>query len=541
MASILPHSGVLGKRLAKHLLRRCTFNITKARIDDFATKQVHEAVDELFTFPALFRDEPKDPVTENYFNVQGGSTPNSTGNQRDNIRAWWVSEALHDTSIRHKMMLFLHQNFVVNKGDSGNPQDYFDYFSLLRFYAKGSYKELATKMTYSNSMLDYLDGHSNSKNSPNENYSREFFELFTIGKGEQVAAGDYTTYTEFDIVVAAKLLTGWRKSSRPVPADPTYADADTGINLGYAYFLNHNTEDKTFSHAFANQTITGAVNIPDMGRELDDFVNMVFDKDATAMNICRKLYRFFVKPNITAEVETDIITPMANTLKVNDYVIEPALKQLLNSLHFYDLDDSDNQDETIGGMLKSPLDYLLPIISFFEFPYPEPETDLNEYYNKTFNDLIIDYLCTNGDMRLFNPDSVAGYPAYYQEPGYDKNWITSGSIATRYSIPDLMLEGDLGFDIKYDVVDFIKNSGVISNPFQAHIIVDELGDYLFPEGLSAERREYFLNGVFLDGIPAYDWTSDWADFITTGMDNAVRPPLENLFRNLLFSQEFQCM
>ena len=32
MASLDPYLGVLGSRLAKHLLRRATFNITQARI-----------------------------------------------------------------------------------------------------------------------------------------------------------------------------------------------------------------------------------------------------------------------------------------------------------------------------------------------------------------------------------------------------------------------------------------------------------------------------------------------------------------------------
>ena len=34
-------------------------------------------------------------------------------------------------------------------------------------------------------MLDYLDNTKNNKNNPNENYSREYLELFTILKGAQ--------------------------------------------------------------------------------------------------------------------------------------------------------------------------------------------------------------------------------------------------------------------------------------------------------------------------------------------------------------------
>ena len=55
-------------------------------------------------------------------------------------------------------------------------------------------------------MLYYLDNTENNKNNPNENYAREFLELFTIGKGEQVSDGDYTNYTEHDIQQAARVF-----------------------------------------------------------------------------------------------------------------------------------------------------------------------------------------------------------------------------------------------------------------------------------------------------------------------------------------------
>ena len=57
-------------------------------------------------------------------------------------------------------------------------------------------------------MLIYLNNTSNTKSAPNENYAREFLELFTIGKGPQIEAGNYTTFTEVDVVQAARVLTG---------------------------------------------------------------------------------------------------------------------------------------------------------------------------------------------------------------------------------------------------------------------------------------------------------------------------------------------
>lgn len=49
-------------------------------------------------------------------------------------------------------------------------------------------------------MLRFLDNNLNRKNSPNENYARELLELFSIGKGPQIGPGNYTNYTEIDIL-----------------------------------------------------------------------------------------------------------------------------------------------------------------------------------------------------------------------------------------------------------------------------------------------------------------------------------------------------
>ena len=77
--------------------------------------------------------------------------------------------------------------FTLSKDDgSGKSAHFFDYLNLLQFYSDKSVKDLARKITFDNSMLYYLDNSENNKNNPNENYAREFLELFTIGKGEQV-------------------------------------------------------------------------------------------------------------------------------------------------------------------------------------------------------------------------------------------------------------------------------------------------------------------------------------------------------------------
>ena len=46
-----------------------------------------------------------------------------------------------------------------------------------------NFKELSVKISIDNAMLGLLDGNLNVKGSPNENYAREFHELYSIGRG----------------------------------------------------------------------------------------------------------------------------------------------------------------------------------------------------------------------------------------------------------------------------------------------------------------------------------------------------------------------
>ncbi|MFI9644266.1 DUF1800 family protein, partial [Micromonospora sp. NPDC051925] len=62
------------------------------------------------------------------------------------------------------------------------------------------FRELAHRMIVDPALVHWLDGQLNSREAPNENLAREFFELFTLGLGQ---------YTESDVHQAGRALTGW--------------------------------------------------------------------------------------------------------------------------------------------------------------------------------------------------------------------------------------------------------------------------------------------------------------------------------------------
>ena len=58
MASLAPYEGNLGHRLAKHLLRRATFNISKERIEEFSNYTVDQAISQLLSPSEKYLNQP---------------------------------------------------------------------------------------------------------------------------------------------------------------------------------------------------------------------------------------------------------------------------------------------------------------------------------------------------------------------------------------------------------------------------------------------------------------------------------------------------
>ena len=548
MASLTPNKNALGTVFARHLLRRTSFVYSKTLIDQFSVLTPSQALDLLLVNEAPILSLPYDPsptdAPDGYW-TESTNTPSSFNGQtrkRSIVAGWWWFNAINSPTLKYKICHFLSTRFTVEKSLCGASTYFYDHIRLLLFYAaNGNYKELAKKVTLDNSILIYLNNTSNTKSAPNENYAREFLELFTIGKGPQIAAGNYSNYTEADIVQAARILTGFR-----VKSDRSVIDAITGIPKGYNVFSSHDsTSAKLFSSAFGNTSIASATDANSMDTELNAFVEMVFKQHATAKNICRKMYIYFVKSTITAEVETDIITPLATDLYNNGYNILPVLRRLLTSQHFYDLDDSNATDETIGGILKSPLQQVSEMVTYLKATIPDPTTNSYEFYINFWNNFVHNTFLTGANMTLFDPDNVAGHLAYYQAPDFDKAWISSSTLIAKYRVGESLLDGynrisgNSSIKAKINISEVIKSGNFISNASDAFTLTSELCNDLFAQVPDSDRINYFMNSFLLQGLADNYWTSAWDSYLSDGKNSVVEPRLKLLVTKILSAPESQ--
>lgn len=546
MASLSPFTGVLGLRKAKHLLRRSSFSYNKSDLDLFALKTPQEALSILTQSITDALDYPYDPQpvsspdghwTES---IELPNTFSGQGRKRIYTVAWWWYNAHNIAHLKYKLTFFLHTTFTVSKAEAtGTSTHFYDHLKLLDYYCMGNLKTLAKKITFDNAMLKYLDNTNNNNNNPNENYAREFLELFTIGKGPQIAPGDYTNYTESDVQEAARVFSG-------IKYDYTRSilDTDTGLPVGKVKVNKHDTGNKPFSSAMGNHVIIGQNTEAGIKNELDLFVNMVFNQTETAKSYCRKLYRFFVKSEWGTDVETDIIHPLSLDLISNGFEILPIVEKLLASQHFYDEDDSNNTDHIIGSIVKSPLQQLAEVCTFFDLELPDPNTESLFYYNSFFKTFVHNSFLSSAGLDFFAPDSVAGYPAYFQSPDYDRNWFVSNTIISRYKLMTSLITGrdkiitNANIRTSLNLLDFIENK--MTNASNSNVLVTDLINYLFPESVDSTRITYFED-LLLDGYASYYWTNSWNNYLTTNDDSIVKERIEALVTALVNAPEFQLM
>lgn len=540
--SIAPYTQVLGLRKAKHLLRRATFNYSKSTLDLLAGMNAPDAISLLTSNDDYTLTEPYDYQNGGYW-TSSSELPGSFSAQnkkRSYVCAWWWFNAVNQLSIKSKLSYFLFTSFTVGNNSTASASTYyFDYLRLMDFYALGNIKTLAKKISLDNAMLEYLNNTDNKANNPNENYAREFLELFTILKGPQIDVGNYTNYTEEDVQQAARVLTGFRKKT-----DRSVIDPDTNLPKGYNDVGRHDTDNKIFSEAFNNTEIIGQSTEEGMDQELDDFVEMIFNQEETARAYCRKLYRFFVKSEWDAEVESEIIEPLAQQLMADGYDLVPTVQTLLSSNHFFDQLDNNEADEIVGSIVKSPLQLINEVMSFFEVPIPDPTEYAEEFYGKFFRKFVHDSFCGSSGMNFFNPDTVAGFPAHYQEPDYDRHWFTSSTIIARYKLIESLIAGknkifpNANIMTQLDTVAFVASH--IQSPDDINALITELTDYLYPESVQVERLEYFKD-VALEGYEDYYWTEAWNTYIDNGDVVIVRTRLNTLFTAIINASEFQLM
>ena len=298
------------------------------------------------------------PVVNKFFY---GLRSNAVETQR--LATWWGERMLlSQRPLEEKMTLFWHGHFATGNNKVRDARMVYQQNEMLRTHATGNFKELLLRILRDPAMLVYLDNGENVKGHPNENFGRELLELFTLGVGN---------YTEQDIREGSRAFTGWTNNVLEFKFESAQHDFDAKTFLGQ----------------------TGPF-------DGEDIIEIILQQPAAAEFVVSKLYRFFVREEISEGVRSDL----AATFRDRGYEIKPVLKRIFLSRDFY-------SSESYATQIKAPVH--LVVSTYKKLGLEELPTipDFNR-------------LTANLGQTLFNPPNVAGWAG-------GRTWVTPATLLQR--------------------------------------------------------------------------------------------------------------
>jgi uncharacterized protein (DUF1800 family) len=330
-------------RKVAHLHRRAGFGATWAELQRDLKDGPEASVERLLKPRSMTTDEKQvlDSLRQGVLE----------SNDADRLKAWWLYRILYDPdTLREKLTLFWHGHFATSNRKVGSIAQMLGQNELLRRHALGQFSELLTGIISDPAMLVWLDGAGSKKEKSNENFGREFLELFTLGIGH---------YAELDIREAARAFTGWSVEG----------------NKGKFSEKDYDSGDKTFLKK------TGAWKSADI-------VRITLEQPACAEFLCRKLYRFFISE--TDDPKPELVRPLAEELGGHRYEVGCVVAVILRSRHFY-------EKSVCRQRVKSPVEHSAGLLRTSEVPRVDVRL------------LAFALACDRQAQELFYPPTVKGW------------------------------------------------------------------------------------------------------------------------------------
>jgi uncharacterized protein (DUF1800 family) len=394
------------ERQLEHLLRRAGFGARPDELDLYGQMSADEIVDSLVEFQSLNDDVDSKIGKPGYVGTttRGVFSPNS--NITDARQRWLFRMVHSDRPLQEKMTLFWHNHFATGytkiagalgatEGTrymaakaSEDPGRVRGQIELFRDMALGNFRDLLVAVAKDAAMLVWLDGRTNTKAKPQENFAREIMELFTMGVGN---------YTEPDVYAGARVFSGWNLQ-RPGLA------TDGSQHQEFIYLpAQHDTASKTFSFAIypdGNKTIP-ARGQNDGLQDGIDFINALAANPNTGRYLAAKLFRFFVSE--FREPDRSFIDRIAGVYLNSKYDMKIVMREVFLSPEFWD-------PRSYWARYSWPVELVirsLKDVGWAGFSVDSALTPL-----------------ANMGQTLFDPPDVSGWDA-------GQSWFSSGAMLAR--------------------------------------------------------------------------------------------------------------
>lgn len=235
-------------------------------------------------------------------------------NDIQRVRAYRVWLALHgEDPLRQRMSYFWHDHFATSNQKVKDPRAMACQMQTLDELGLGSFDDFLAAMCKDPALLRWLDNDVNTDKHANENFARELFELFTLGRGH---------YTEQDIQESARCFTGWH------------------VRRGRFKYNGH-------LHDRGDKTLFGETGAFDGG----DVLRLTLPRAESAEFLADKWLRWFVCP----EPEPSEVDALAAVYIRNERRVLPTITTMLRSRLFF-------SQRAWRSKVKSPADFVIGMV-----------------------------------------------------------------------------------------------------------------------------------------------------------------------------------
>jgi uncharacterized protein (DUF1800 family) len=292
-------AGLATRDEVARLLGRAAFGATEQDLAEWVGRPYEQLVDHLLDVPPPGRRPPAQDEADRSVRTDGERV---TGDPQG--AAYWWLERMRTAQypLEERMTLLWHGHFATAIRESApDVGSVMAQNATMRTHALGNFSALAAAMTVDPAMLMWLNGADSMAGKPNENYAREFLELFTLGTRPQV-------YDETDVREAARMLTGW--TTDPVTRSVRFDNQ------------RHDKGDKrVLGRTFSN---TGRT-------EYLDLVGHVLSSDTALVHIARTLVRELA---YIPAADDPLVAQVAHVLRAAEWELRPALRTIFLSEPF---------------------------------------------------------------------------------------------------------------------------------------------------------------------------------------------------------------
>lgn len=391
----------------------------------------------------------------------------------NHLRNWYLRMIFSKKQLQEKMTLIWHEHFATSNEKVGSGGLMHMQEQFLRSNALGSFRNLLIGIAKDQAMLIWLDNDYNDGNAfdddgnripPNENFAREFMQLFSLGTARLNIDGTPMTdgqgiplpaYTENDVREVARALTGW------------HVDYESYTKGVFEEWL-HDDGDKTI----LGVTVHGRTGT-DGANEVQDVVDILMSQPTMAPFISKTLIQ-----KLATETPTPGYVQRVSTVFVNT---NGDLKQVVRAI----LTDSEFQSpDVVRTQYKEPIEQIVQAVRALD--------------GKSKGEAMVDWTYDMSQLLYYPPTVFSFYP-----PGQKGSLVNTALTIARDRVADEFATG--WWDTYFTPAKLIKKYNLTSPQIAADYLEDRLLTAPMQTQAKNEVISYFGGSVTEEKLRGAIW------------------------------------